>query len=353
MNSFEHSSSQLKRHCQSVVHQNAIVQHRHLRPQWIRIRSHQLESLFVSSLQTRLRRSIHVSSEVNYARRLLSNNLERLSSDSSVCCFCSFCSFCLLDLLGGSIAHTSWSLSMFSVVVRSTSITWTLLNFLSFGWAGVMLIGTWSVSSGTLSVSSDVATRSRLMFLVVFDSPPINCQNESKLLSTSFCWSGCNCHLTLDWVLVSLSELYFFVRCSVFVTSSSSENSFVFDRERFHFSSRMLSSLSPFLRFCGVSDHQSYERLKFSDISFFESVLFSEFCWLIVGLFLQFLDMAVCWVEMKQKWSVFFVSCCLAVWPVANVFFFVPVERCLFLTVLVAIATTKRWLFCKIPSRIF
>ena len=169
----EHRLSQLRGYCQPVVHQYAIVLHRHLWPQWIRIGWNQFESLVFSSL--------YDSSEAFYPRDLGSQFCQEtsikqlLSSNSSVCCFCSFC---LLDLLGGSIAHTSWSLSMTSLVDGSTSITCTSLNFLSFGWAGVMLIGIWSVYSGTLSVLSVVTTSSRLMFHVVLDSLPINCQNE-------------------------------------------------------------------------------------------------------------------------------------------------------------------------------
>ena len=246
---------------------------------------------------TRLRRSIHVSSEVNFARRLLSNNLDRLSSESSICCFCSYCSFCLLDLWCGSIAHTSLSLSMSSVFVRSTSITWISLNFRSFGSADRMLIGTWSVFSGTLSVSSDVATSSRLMFRVVFDSPPINCQNESACCPPLFVGPVA----IAIWLLIESLFRYpsrvflrpprsiFLVRCSVSVTSSSSDNSFGFDSEWLNFESRMLSSLSSFLHSCGVSDHQSYERLKFSDISFFESVFFLNFVDWLLNCFCSFL----------------------------------------------------------------
>ena len=48
----------------------------------------------------------------------------------------------------------------------------------------------------------------------------------------------------------------------------------MFHRERFHFGSRMLTSLPSFRQSCGVSDHHSYERLNFSAISFSEFVFF-------------------------------------------------------------------------------
>ena len=96
----------------------------------------------------------------------MSNNFERLSSVSSVCCFCSFLSsfgLCACRF-GGSIAHTYCSSSISSVVVRSSSITYTSLNFSPSDWAGTMLIGTDTLSSVS-------ATMSRLMFLGVLDSP--------------------------------------------------------------------------------------------------------------------------------------------------------------------------------------
>ena len=64
----------------------------------------------------------------------------------------------------------------------------------------------------------------------------------------------------------------FLVRCTVSVISSSSESSFVFDIERFHFGSSRLSSRSSFRHSCGESDHQSYDL--FPDISLLESVFF-------------------------------------------------------------------------------
>ena len=137
-------------------------------------------------------------------------------------------------------------------------MTCASLNFLSSDWAATMLIGTGTLSivSATHYFSIDVLQSARL--------PPINCQNEDSLLSASFCWACDSCHWTLDWFLVSLSELslflrlpriIFLVRCRVSVTSSSSDSSFVFESDRFHFGPRMLSSLSSFLHSCGISDH--------------------------------------------------------------------------------------------------
>ena len=128
---------------------------------------------------SRLSRSIQVSSDVNSAKKLLSKTFERLSNVPSVDCLCSFCSFRLcVHLLGCSVVQISCSSSISSVVVRSTSITCTSLSFLSSCCAGDVLFGT-----GTLS--SVAASSSRILLGGVLDSPPINCQNDRSLLSTS------------------------------------------------------------------------------------------------------------------------------------------------------------------------
>ena len=139
-------------------------------------------------------------------------------------CHCSFCSsrdlcVCFLD---GSIVQIFDFSSISSVVVRSNSLICTALTFLSSGVAGDMLFGACTLSSVT-------ASSFRVLLGGVLD-PPINCQNDIRLLSASLSWSSDSCHFTRDWCLVSLSELFLFfrlplivflVRCGVNVTSSS------------------------------------------------------------------------------------------------------------------------------------
>ena len=81
--------------------------------------------------------------------------------------------------------HIFCSPSVSSVVVRSTSITWTSLRRVSLGCVGDILIET-----GTLS--SVAASSLRVLLGGVLDSPPISCQKESSLLSASFCCSSDN-----------------------------------------------------------------------------------------------------------------------------------------------------------------
>ena len=101
-------------------------------------------------------------------------------------------------------------------------------------------------------ISSAAASSSRMLLGGVLDSPPISCQRKS-LLSASFCCSSDNCHLTRDCWRVSHSELSLFLRvprmifralCSVSVTSSYSDISFVLFRDRFYRGSIKLSYLS-------------------------------------------------------------------------------------------------------------
>ena len=254
---------------------------------------------------TRLRRSIQVSSVVNSANSLLSNSFAKLSRVSSCCCFSSFN---FPNVFGGSITHTSSSLSASSVFVKSFSITCTSLSFLSADAVG-LIIAELCPFSGLSLISSVFATNSLLVFPRMLPSPPISCQNESSLWSASLCWSGSSCHFTRDACRVSLSELSLFfrpplicflVRCTVSVISSSSESLFAFNLERFQFGSSRLSFRSSFRQSCGVSDHQSYDL--FPDISFLESVfLFFRFFYtdfsVIFNLFEH--DCLLSWVDKK------------------------------------------------------
>ena len=195
----------------------------------------------------RLSRSIQVSSVVNSAKRLLSKKFEILSNVSSVDCLCSFCSFRLRAcLLGGSIVRIYLSSSVSSVVVRSNLITCTSHTFLSTCCAGDVLIGM------VCSPPSPLPVLEYCLMMCWIPPPPINCQNDRRFVSASFCWSSDSCHFTRDWCLVSLSELslffrlppiIFLVRCSVSVNSSS-DSSFVLFIEQFHRGSLMLSPLS-------------------------------------------------------------------------------------------------------------
>ena len=127
------------------------------------------------------------------------------------------------------------------------------------------------------------------------DSPPIS-KKEGSLLSAFFYCSSDNTHVIRDCWRISLSELsrfiglpliIFFVFCSVSVTSSFSDVSFVLLKDRLHRGSIRLYSLhSPFQRYSGVFDRQSLSDLFVLCCPIFFLKFLLEGFWTVSAVFL-------------------------------------------------------------------